>query len=486
MNNKINKYLILFAAAMLTLAACKKTWSQRDSVTDPQLNMNLLQQLQANTSLSTFAALVVKTGYDKVLASSKTYTVWAPTNTAMQAVDPAIIADTAKLKQFVGNHIVNQTYLTSAPQPSLRIRTLNGKNITFTATQVEDANITTANIYVNNGIMHIIDKALIPKYNIWEYINNLSTVGLVQKAYLQSQNYTIIDTTKATVVSVDPVTGKPILKPGTGVVNKNYYFDGVVDLSNEDKQYTYIVLTDAALSGEMAKISKYLTTSTTDSTTNLSKFYVLKDLAFNTVYTTANLTDTIVSTLGVKAPFNKANIVSTYNASNGIVYVMSAVPFRVQDKIAPIVIQGENPSFFARTDRAANIFYRTKKDANGVNFNDLLITGTGGSTLTALFYAGYKVPNVYSCKFNVSWRAVNDLTTTAWTQQLAINSSTAATFPYTSVTYLNYAEVALGTYTTTKFGPLTLYAIGANAAPAAVGGSGTVTIDYIKLVPVLQ
>lgn len=484
MNNRTFKYYIAIVLAVGILSACKKTWNQRDMIANAQLKVNLFQQIQGNANLSQFAALLAKTGYDKVISSSKRFTVWAPVNSAMQAVDPAILADTARAKQFVANHIANLSYLTTEPQPSMRIRTLSGKNVTFTATQVEDANITQADTYVNNGVLQIIDKALTPKLNIWEYINS-QAFGGNQKAYLQSQNYTIIDTSKATVVSIDPVTGKPILKPGTGEVSRNYYFDNVADISNEDQQYTYIILTDGGLSTEANKISKYFATSTADSTASITNFYVLKDLAINGVYTAANLPDTLLSVNNVKVPISKAAITQTYNASNGIVYVMSSVNFRVQDKIAPIIIEGETPSLFARTDKDANIFYRTKKDLNGKIFNDLLIAGTASSTLNASFYAGYNVPNVYSCKFTVSWRVINDLATTGWTQQLSFNTPTAATFPFISVGSLNYNEVALGTYVKSTFGLLPIYTVGGNVTSTAVG-NGSISIDYIKLTPILQ
>ncbi|QJD95247.1 fasciclin domain-containing protein [Mucilaginibacter robiniae] len=481
--SKLFKYTILITVLSVAFTACKKQWDKRDTVTDPQLNVSLMEQIQAHTDLSVFAGYLTKTGYDKLLNSTKTFTVWAPNNQAMQAVDQSLLTDTAKLRQFVANHITTQIYLTNAPQPSLRIHTLIGKNVTFTASKVEDANIVKANQYVRNGVLHIIDKGLIPKQSIWEFINGLTSIGLKQKAYLQSQNYTVVDTSQATITGVDPVTGKPVLKPGTGVISKNHYFDNVADLSNEDKLYTYIVLTDNAYDTERSKVTKYFATSTADSTYNLSSFNVLKDLTFNNALTTAQLTDTVLSVNNVKVPVNKSNIVQTYNASNGIVYVMNNVPFRVQDKITPIYIQGENPSYFSRTDKAGDIFYRIKKDNKGVTFNDIYIFGGGANgTLPAQFYAAYLPKNLYSCQYKVYWRAINDVQTTAISQQLAFNTVTAATFPYTNVNPLVYDDVLLGNYTLSKFGTIPMYLIGANATAS---GTNSLILDYIKLVPVL-
>jgi uncharacterized surface protein with fasciclin (FAS1) repeats len=105
-----NKYLFIALLTLLAFAACKKQWEQRDKIVDQQLNVNLMQQIQANSNLSVFAGYLTKIGFDKVLSASKTYTVWAPTNAALQSMDPAVVADTAKLHLFVANHIANQVF----------------------------------------------------------------------------------------------------------------------------------------------------------------------------------------------------------------------------------------------------------------------------------------------------------------------------------------------------------------------------------------
>ena len=480
-------FLILFLSVQI-LASCTKEWDKHDAITDVQLTKTLMDQIDQNTNLSTFSGYIKKTGYDKIIASSKTFTVWAPTNAALQSLDQSVVADTVKLKQFVGNCIANQSYLTSAAQPSLRVKTLNGKNITFTQTTFEEADITTANQYVGNGILHIVDKAILPKMNIWEFVNSATTVGLKQKAFLQALNYTYTDTTQATQTGVDPTTGKPILKPGTGAVNANSYLNTVADVSNEDKQYTFFVLADAAFDTERSKITRYFTTTgnygTTglDSTSYLTSFNVVKDLTVNGLVTPALLKDTLLSVSNVKIPVNKSAILQTYNASNGIVYVMSSVPFRVTDKVPTVYIQGENPVSFARTDKNNNIQYRVRKDANGVVFNDIFIAGSGAGSLTAQFYAQYLIKNLPAAQYKIYWRAFND-TGTIFQQQLAFGTSLAATFPYTNVPLSSYAELSLGNYTQSKYGDQNMFMLGANNTTT---GTNSITFDYIKLVPVIQ
>jgi uncharacterized surface protein with fasciclin (FAS1) repeats len=497
MNNQRNKYIVLLMLIAAVFTSCKSEWNKHDAITDPSLGSNLLTQIHNNPSLSTFSQYLTKTGYDKVIASSKTYTVWAPNNTAFANADQtalsAIVNDTAKLKQFIGGQIAFQSYITTEAQPSLRIQTLNGKSITFTQTMFEEANILQANLYSSNGILHIIDKPIFPKQNIWDYITdtlNVRTVGLLQKAYLLSTKYSFQDTALAVITGVDPLTGKPIPKPGTGIVTKYHYKDQTQDLSNETSQYTYFELVDAGYTTETNKVIKYFNTSTPDSTAKLAAFNVLKDLALPGVYTLANLPDTIVSPFGVKVPINKNNIVQTYNASNGIVYVISDVNFRIQDKIPPIVIQGENAVSFATTANRQNIYYRTKLDNNGKVFNDIYITGNSINSLPALYWANYQINNANTLTYRVSYRAINDggglATPVVFSQQLNFTAPYANTFPYTPVAILNYNEVYLGTYTINKYGYLSIYAVGNTQSGTSSIGLNSITLDYIKLTPIFQ
>jgi len=504
MKTNSNKYIIMLMLVAGIFASCKKQWDQHDQITDPSLTVNLLQQINSNSDLSTFSQYLAKSGYDKVLASSKQFTVWAPNNAAMKNVDPTIFADSARLSQFVGNHISYQLYTTNVPQPTLRVKMLNGKNETFTKTSIESATILKSDQYASNGIYHVISKAISVKLNVWDYATNtgaangkgITTDALLEQAYLLSQNYQVIDTANSPHIGVDPLTGQVILGTPLVYIKKNNYKNGVgADLSNEDNQYTFFVLADAGLNTQLTAESKYFATSSADSTAKLTSFNILKDLAVPGVYSTKKepgtiaMPDTIVSPLGVKVPINMADTLRSYNASNGRVYIMKKIDFRLVDKITPIKIEGEsdpavgNPgSWFARTDRGPNTYYRIKNDPSGVQFKDIYIEGNTQQGLTALFYAGYPIQNMYSGSYKVYIRAIND-TKTVYSQQVSFGSPSAASLPYTTVSLNNYAEVYLGTYTINKYGYNSMFLINANSTTS---GQNSLTMDYIKLVPILQ
>src|SRR5829696_2729052 len=107
MNKNIFWSLVLALFAGLLFSGCEK-WEKHNAVTDPAVGKDLFQRIQENPDLSKFAELLTKTGYDKIIAASQTFTVFAPVNAALASLDPAIVADLAKLKLFVENHITNQ------------------------------------------------------------------------------------------------------------------------------------------------------------------------------------------------------------------------------------------------------------------------------------------------------------------------------------------------------------------------------------------
>jgi uncharacterized surface protein with fasciclin (FAS1) repeats len=455
--------------------SCKKDkWNDRNRIDDPALKKNLLQMISSNPDLSLFNTYLVKTGYDKVIASSKTFTIWAPTNTALQAVDPAVINDTAQLKLLVANHIVNQSYLTTMPSPALRIRTLNGKNITFTATQVDEEHIISADQYTANGILHVVDGVLLPKMNAWEYLN--SVVGF-QQAFLQSLKYTGIDTTIAEQIGVDPETGRPIYKPGTGIVELNRFLQRT-DISNEDSLLTYVILKDNAYTDEKNKLVQYFTDTTATLTDTTTQWNVVKDLVFNGVYDPDNLPAVLYSVKdSVKFHLDRNAIVSVQKVSNGIVYVMDHIDYELDSKIKPIIIEGER--FYDLKDRTKASSVRTRiNPLTHLLFRDIYIANHGVNA----FWINYRTV-VNSVKYKVYWVAVNDFQTGTFPMRVAFKDPAVTGFAYKTVELNNYSEVYLGDYTTDHYGLLNLYLVGNSVT---TNGLNTLVLDYIKLVPILN
>jgi hypothetical protein len=475
-NKKQIKLVVLFFA--IAFAGCKK-WDSHTEVTQQDLTINLLEAISSNPNLSKFKEYVSQAGLESTLQASKTYTVWAPTNAALQTIDPATVADPIKLKAFILNHISNQLYFTRDAATPLRIQMLSGKYNAFSTTKFEDADVESTDKYVKNGVLHSIKSIVPPLQSIWEFINATTSL-YAQNAFVKSLNYTGFDPSIAIVDSVSATTGLPIYQPGTGVVQRNYLNDRAYDLKREDRQYTYFVMQDANFVLESDSLKNYFATTNPTVTDSLSKWNTVKDLAFPIAYSSStSLPSTLVSRSGISVPINTSFIVSTQKMSNGYVYVLSKLDVPTKNKFLTITLEGENPSGFLQNDKTSFIHYRVRANPlTALNFSDIYILGHAVTT----FYSFYRYNETPSIKYQVYAKATNDFQVAAFTETInAWNNNLGAltgTLPFV-VPLFNvaggYDEKYLGDITNTRYGTIDWRITSVTTGP--------ILLDYIRLVP---
>ena len=133
-----------------------------DSVIVPPADDIVATAIAAGTFTQLAAAL---TSADLVgaLQAPGPFTVFAPTDEAFAALGTAPTGDALKnvLLYHVANGAVGSGDLKAGPVPTL----LTDKNLTIDLTggvKVNDATVTTANILTKNGIIHVVNKVLVP------------------------------------------------------------------------------------------------------------------------------------------------------------------------------------------------------------------------------------------------------------------------------------------------------------------------------------
>jgi uncharacterized surface protein with fasciclin (FAS1) repeats len=477
----VSKLALFGLATLLTMGGCQKDWDAHNGITDDRLNKDLLTRLNESTNLTKFAELIVKTGYDTVLSSSRTFTVFAPTNDALAGLDPAIANDLAKLKPFIANHIAYQSYVTTKITDTARIEMLNGKFQNMLGKKIASSGISEADQLAKNGILQVVDKMLPVLPNCWEAMNASVDFPTAQAAFLNKLNYVGFDPDEAEVIGIDPNTGAPIYKPGTGNVPSNLYWDKVYDLRIEQKQYTYFAIENTGFTAEVAKFNPYFRTGVQVVSDSLASFQVLKDFAFEGKYLLAQLPDTMVSKFGVKVGIDRSKITKTIDCSNGVIYVMSSLPVTPSNKFISRIIQAEN-YLSTSHDRRSNTFFRDRVNpVTGLAYRDLLVSGHG----VAMFNLRYALSDMPTMKYRAYWVAVNDFQTATFSQRLLIDSTTSsatAPLPYVVVPVRTFTEVLIGEFTLSTFKPsLNIYLMAANSGTAAVN---PITCDYIRIEPV--
>lgn len=470
---------IFLFAGCFSMAACKK-WDDHNNINNQDLSINLQQAIAADDNLSIFKELITKTGLDTLLQSSKNYTVWAPANSALQNLDPAIVNDLTRLTAFVKNHIASQAYFTREAVTGARVPVISGKYNGFDKNKFDEANITTADRFVSNGVLHIIDKPVPVLQSIWEFINSTAAT-YQQHAFIISTNRVERDLSQAIIDSVNPITGDPIYRPGTGYITRNAFTETAFDVKQEDKLYTYFVITDNNFNVEADSLKPYFQNTSTVFTDSLSKLNMVIDLVVEGLYQPNALPASLVSKNGTPVPISASNIISTQKLSNGIAYIMSDVNVLTADKFKQVTVEGEFPTGF-HSDKTGNTNRRIRYDSiNKRTYADLMISGHGVSA----YYAFYRLNNTASMKYQVYGLGVNDFQGGSFNQNIVVKSledgvyTTLATLPYAvplSTAAGAFDEKLLGEFTTQGFGTIEVQ--------LTASGTGPLVLDYLRIVPV--
>ncbi|HYP72081.1 MAG TPA: fasciclin domain-containing protein, partial [Variovorax sp.] len=138
-------------------------------------NKDIVETAQATPSLSILVAAVVAAGLVDTLKGAGPFTVFAPTNDAFAALlaelgvtQDALLADKALLTSVLTYHVLPARVLKEEIPFDTSITTVQGSTMRisrdFKITDRRDrvAAITTADVFASNGVVHVIDKVLLP------------------------------------------------------------------------------------------------------------------------------------------------------------------------------------------------------------------------------------------------------------------------------------------------------------------------------------
>ena len=120
-------------------------------------------------SFTTLVAAVEAAGLVDVLKGDGPFTVFAPTDDAFAALPEGtvegLLADPEALAAILTYHVVAGKVMSSDLSDGMMAATVNGAEITIgtmDGVTVNDANVTAADIEASNGVIHVIDKVILP------------------------------------------------------------------------------------------------------------------------------------------------------------------------------------------------------------------------------------------------------------------------------------------------------------------------------------
>jgi uncharacterized surface protein with fasciclin (FAS1) repeats len=131
---------------------------------------NIVQTAVAAGKFKTLVSLVKKAGLAGTLSGSGPFTVFAPTDAAFAKVPKATLDalanDKAKLKSVLLYHVAKGRLPAAKVVKRSTIKTLNGKSVSVRVRSgkvyVAGARVVTPDVKASNGVIHVINKVLIP------------------------------------------------------------------------------------------------------------------------------------------------------------------------------------------------------------------------------------------------------------------------------------------------------------------------------------
>ena len=161
----MKKLISILALAALALSLAASTATAR-----PAAEKNIVQTAIAAGHFKTLASLLQKAGLAGALDGKGPFTVFAPTDAAFAKVPKATLASLAenktKLRAVLLYHVVKGKVTAAQAMKLHAAKTLEGRSLAIRVSGgrviVGGATVIKADVIASNGVIHVINKVLIP------------------------------------------------------------------------------------------------------------------------------------------------------------------------------------------------------------------------------------------------------------------------------------------------------------------------------------
>ncbi len=132
---------------------------------------NIVELAVGTESLSTLVTAVKAAGLVETLTGDGPFTVFAPTNEAFAALPDGTLESLLKpenkqqLIDVLTYHVVGAKVMSTDLSNGMTAATVQGENIKVdlsNGVKINEANVTAADIKASNGVVHVIDKVILP------------------------------------------------------------------------------------------------------------------------------------------------------------------------------------------------------------------------------------------------------------------------------------------------------------------------------------
>ncbi len=164
---------VLATSALAALAACG---GSDDPAPPAAPTQNVVQIAQGNPQFSILVEAVIAADLAGTLSGPGPFTVFAPTDTAfanalteLGVTKAALLANKPLLSKILTYHVVPGKVLKAQVPVGVAIATVQGESFSVSSALVitdqrsRTANITATDLGATNGVVHVIDKVILPR-----------------------------------------------------------------------------------------------------------------------------------------------------------------------------------------------------------------------------------------------------------------------------------------------------------------------------------
>lgn len=204
------------------------------------------ENVKANANLSQFADLMHKAGYDEVINTTQTYTVWAPLNGTFN-YDSLNALPLNNLKQhFAMNHVARFNYPASGSVDAA-VTMLNKKVMPFKGNGTYKFNgveVVSPNVASSNGMLHVTSGMVDYMANLFESLDSMALPIDSISRYFHNYDQKVLD--EANSVKGPVVDGRLTYLDSVFVEQNILLYLHNALIHREDSNYTMLLPSDEA------------------------------------------------------------------------------------------------------------------------------------------------------------------------------------------------------------------------------------------------
>jgi uncharacterized surface protein with fasciclin (FAS1) repeats len=194
------KISILMGLALLFVTSCSKNWEDHFDIYPETVNKNVWDVMQNDPEISKFVQILKDLKYDTLFLSDIPYTLFVPTNNAVDQYKTQNTIDQLLVDYHISSHFIQSEHVVGKRY----IQTLGEKFALFekngSELKLDGISLMKESPLYKNGKYYILEQVAKPRPNLYQYFD---ATNPVLKEYIDSQDSVVLDRENSKPIGFD-------------------------------------------------------------------------------------------------------------------------------------------------------------------------------------------------------------------------------------------------------------------------------------------